>query len=564
MSRWKELSYRELPALSVRGAHLRCALRRVTLAWMFGVAWLAASGGSHFKILTNLLGFNDLAFGILAALPFLATLGQVFASVLIERTGLVKYQFIHFATIHRLLWLVAAALPLVLPIPSSSAVVALLVVLGTSWLLSSLGAPAWMTWMGVLIPRRVRGRYFAQRGRLAMIVQVGVVVAIGIAMDRVFPTPASIRPGPGVWVICGILAVGSLLGTADILLFRRVPEVLPPPVTADRGGGGAARPAVPAVRTRRRGLAEALAVLREYFLDPMRDGAFRSYVLFGATMAFSMTVAGWFFWLNAMDYLGFGSLATNVLFLVIGPLGGIWTSRWWGRAIDRWGRRPCLFVATVGAVLCLVPWLLITPDTPGPAILTRAVGWVLSAVGALTGQAGSLRLPAGSPVGAYCVAALGCAVGGAAWTGINLAQVGIVLGFADGNGRSRYVAASSVLTSTGGMLGGVVGGGLAQSLRALQDTPLRWGPIVWNNWHVAFAVALLSRSLALVWLVGMPDPGAGRIRAFTRHLGVNAYNAMITRLFYPVRVFGWALRRKTTQRRGRRSKRGVRPGRPKD
>ena len=548
MSRWKELSYKELPALSVRGVHLRRALRRITLAWMFGVAWLAASGGSHLKILTNLLGFNDLAFGILAAMPFLATLGQVLASVLIERTGLVKYQFIHFAVAHRLLWLVAAALPLVLPIPSPLAVVALLVVLGGSWFMNSLAAPAWITWMGALIPRRVRGRYFANRERLAMLVQVVVVVSIGIAMDRVYPTSESIHSGPGLWVICGIIALGAVLGTADILLFRQVPEVLPPPIAAAIGSGATAEGAIPAVRTRRRGPREALSSLAGYVLGPLSDGAFRSYVLFGATITFSATVAGWFFWLHAMDHLGFGSLAANVLFLVIGPIGGICASRWWGRAIDRWGRRPILFVATAGAMLALVPWLLVAPDTPGPPFLRQTIGWVLSAVGNLIGQPESFRLDGASPVGTYFFAALGCALGGAAWTGINLAQIGIMLGFADGNGRSRYVAASSVLISIGGVLGGLAGGALAESLHFLQEAPLRLGPVVWNNWQVAFAVALLSRCLALLWIVGMPEPGAATIRVFTRQLGVNTYNALVTRLFYPVRVFGWRSRKKPNSR----------------
>jgi len=547
MNRWKELSYRELPALCVRGTHLRCALQRITLAWMFGVAWLAAAGGCHVKILANMLGFSNLAFGILAATPFVATLGQIFASTLIERTGLVKYQFIHFAAAHRLLWVVAAVLPFVLPIPSPIAVVSLLVVLAASWFMNSLAAPAWMTWMGSLIPRRVRGRYFANRERLAMLVQIVVVVAIGITMDRVYPTPESIRPGPGLWVICGILAFGAVLGTTDILLFRRVPEVFPPPHAAKAGSEAAAT--ISAVPTQRRSPGEALSALGRYILEPLSDRAFRSYVLFGATMTFSLTLGGWFFWLNAMDHLGFGSLATNVLFLVVGPLGGIWTARLWGRAIDRWGRRPILFLGTIGAMLGLVPWLLIAPDTPGPPILRRIVGWVMSVMGAVLDQPDSLRVGEASPVGAYLLAVLACALAGVSWTGVNLAQIGIVLGFADGNGRSRYVAASSVVISIGGVLGGLAGGVLTQSLRFLQDAPLRFGLIEWNNWHAAFAAALLARCSALLWLVGMPDPGAAKIRTFTRHIGVNAYNALVTRLFYPVRVFGWVLRKKPNLRR---------------
>lgn len=145
---WKSRSYEAVPALSIRGPQLRLALRTVTLAWVFGVVWLSAVSGSHFKILASTLGFNNLAFGLLATLPFLATFGQLLAALLIERTGLLKYQFIHCAAIHRLLWLAVAAIPLVLPVPSPVAVVAMLVVLSGSWFMGALSAPAWLTWMG--------------------------------------------------------------------------------------------------------------------------------------------------------------------------------------------------------------------------------------------------------------------------------------------------------------------------------------------------------------------------------------------------------------------------------
>jgi len=143
-------------------------MRTTTVAWMFGVVWLACVSGSHVKVFARMLGFNDFTFGLMAALPFLATFAQILASVLIERTGLLKFQFLQCATIHRLCWLAVAAIPLVLPLPSAWAVTAFLLVLAASSLMNALAAPAWMTWMGRLVPRRVRGRYFASRARLGM------------------------------------------------------------------------------------------------------------------------------------------------------------------------------------------------------------------------------------------------------------------------------------------------------------------------------------------------------------------------------------------------------------
>ena len=486
---WRKQSYEALPALSVRGRDLRTAMRTTTVAWMFGVVWLACVSGSHVKVFARMLGFNDFTFGLMAALPFLATFGQILASVLIERTGLLKFQFLQCAAIHRLCWLAVAAIPLVLPLPSPWAMTAFLLVLTASSLMNALAAPAWMTWMGRLIPRHVRGRYFANRARLGMIVQAAAVIAIGLTMDRVYNPAAGDDAAAQPTVLlttCVFFAVAAAFGVTDILLFKKVPEVLP--VTP-----------VPRARLR----------LGDFLVAPLRDRAFRSYVLYGGTMAFSLTVPGWYFWLNAMENLGFGSLATNVLFLVIGPLAGILSARFWGKAVDRWGRRPILILATIGAVVSLLPWFFLTERTFG------------------------------GPAGTYVAAALTCFVGGAVWTGINLAETGIILGFADGNGQSRYVAASAVLISIGGFVGGLVGGVITQALQAFQDEPVRLGPFLWNNWHAAFAVSALARVLAIFWLIGMPEPTAARTRDLVRMMRANAYNVMRTRVFFPLRVFGW-------------------------
>ena len=547
---WKQRSYNAVPALRVRGEPLRRSLRYVTVAWMFGVVWMSAASGSHFKILASSLGFNNFAFGLLATLPFLATFGQLVAALLIERTGLLKYQFIHCALIHRALWLLAAAIPLVLPIPSVLAVAVLLAVLTASWFLGALSAPAWITWMGTLVPRRVRGRYFAHRERLAMAVQIGVVIFLGVLMDAVYrPGGAAAVPRPVIWTISAVLAAGAVFGMVDILLFYRVPEVLPAPPEAPAAPGGSA--------------GESPGLLRRFVLDPLADAAFRSYVLYGATMTFSLSVAGWFFWRNALENLRFSNLATNVLFLVIGPMAGIFSARRWGRSIDRWGRRPVLVICTIGASMSLFGWFLIARDLPTPSFLGRAITWASATVGGWVGRPEWAQAGTGAPVAAYLLAALCCLIGGATWSGISLAQTGIVLGFADGAGRSRYVAASSILISTGGMLGGLVGGALAEGLAGLQAHPIRWGPFLWNNWHATFAVALLARALTIYYLLRMPDPGAASARSLARYMGVNVYNGLSSRLFYALRVFGWQQPLRASNARAvRRRSRARTPARP--
>ena len=114
-----------------------------------------------------------------------------------------------------------------------------------------------------------------------------------------------------------------------------------------------------------------------------------------------------------------------------------------------------------------------------------------------------------------------------------------MLGFADGSGQSRYVAASSLLIGVGGILGGLAGGWIAHATDFLQEDPIQLGPFLWNNWHLTFAIALVARIVAIRWLIGMPEPGAIRARSLAKYMSVNAYNGIISRLFYPLRVLGW-------------------------
>jgi hypothetical protein len=133
--------------------------------------------------------------------------------------------------------------------------------------------------------------------------------------------------------------------------------------------------------------------------------------------------------------------------------------------------------------------------------------------------------------------------GGIGWTAVALGQNGILLGFADGKGGSKYVAAFTALSSVGGVVGGLCGGEVAEALGHLHDHPLRLGPFLWNNWHATFALSLAARIASLLLLVGMPDPGSGRVRDMMRLMRANVYNNVMPRLAGLLRPFGGRYRR---------------------
>jgi MFS family permease len=556
---WRSKSYDMLPALSVRGPELRRSMRLVTAAWMMGVIWMFAVQGSRLNLFGRMLGFNDFHFGLLTALTFLATFAQLLATILVERSGLKKYQFLFCGLISRFLWMVIALIPLMLPLPSAWAVWSMLTLVLMSSVMLSMATPAWHTWMGDLIPRRIRGRYFATRNAFTLLVKIPVVIALGLLLDHVTranpagvgdPIITAVDQPTLLWLICGIFFVAGLLGMADIALFFWIREVV---------GTTPDEPRTPAVNIRvdprkSHGLiarsVHAMrylrAVFRNLLLGPLGDPVFRRYVAYSATITFAASVSGQYFWRTLLENYKFGQLGSDVLFVVMGPLASLMSLRITGRLLDKWGRRPVLLLGTSLICFSVTPYFFATRHTPGPQFVTDSANYIFSAIGGLWGHGDAVWFTSQSPVGVWLVMLSAIIVGGIGWTAIMLAQNNIILSFADGKGRSKYVAAHAVLISMGGVLGGVVGGLTAYYTRGLQSNPIAWGPVdaagnytmfLWNNWHVTFALSFISRIIALGLLINMTDPGARPARDMLRYARHNVFN-LFGVLLFPIRSLG--------------------------
>jgi MFS family permease len=555
---WRSKTFDELPALAVRKEELRRSLRLTTVSQMFNVAWMTCTGGSHVNVFARMLGFNNWQLGLMNAVPYVGNFGQILASVQIERSGLRKYQFLFFGVAYRALWIAVAAIPL-LGIPSARAVWSLLAALLAISFFSSMATPAWMTWMGYVIPKRIRGRYFAIRSLYGRPVQMLSAILLGVILDHATrhdaPEALAASQPALLWVICGIFGVGGVLGVVEILLFWRIREVLPT-------GDGPPRPVyrldhlgkAPDAILGRIGHAArtAASFLRQMLVAPLvEDRGFRHYVGYSFTIAFAGSIPGIFLWTNSMVTLGFNNVATNVLFWVIQPVLGLVGAKAWGRLIDRWGHRPALLLATSLMILSLLPWLLVTRQTAVPAWTIDAANWVFRHAGGVVGRPDWFLLTPEMPVGAYLAVAAGLLAAGIGWTGIGLAQMAVTLGFSEGQGRSKYVAASAVIISFGGALGGVVGGLVAGALEYYQKHPLHVGSFEWNNWHATFVLSILFRVVSLFWLVGMPATGSRPIRAMVRSAGESVSVTVMGWASLPLRLLGRWGRRDPRRKNGR-------------
>ena len=545
---WRRKSYEVLPALSVRGPTLRRAMRDVTIAWMFGVIWMSCVMGSRRTIFARALGFGDEHFGLMTAIIFTATFGQFLAVILVERTGLRKHQFLYCGVAHRVLWVAIAAIPLVLPVPSPWAIWTMLGLLAASSVLAALVEPAWHTWMGDLIPRRVRGRYFAARDRWATAVKIPLIIGLALMLDHI---DRAHGPDALLAAISLVFAIAGVLGVMDILQFRHIRDVISPGAPGRRRDAEAP----PGDQAASHWLGSARTVFaretRRLLLTPLGDRTFRRYVFYGACMMFALAVGDSYFWLFMLEGLELNQFGTDMLFMVIGPLASLAAIGGWGKLMDRWGRRPVLMLATAFTVMSIVPYFFASRMTPNPQAVVGAANAVADVAGRAFGQTGWQWLASEAPVGAWLIMAVSMLFGGAGWSGVMLAQQGIILSFSDAPGRSNFVATYRVLASLGGLIGGLVGAGVVWLLAGLRDDPIVMGPMLWNQWHGAFVLSWAARVVALLSLIGMPDPGSRRFRDMARYLGANVYGQIGTFLLYPTRIFSRRRNGPGGPRRGR-------------
>jgi len=460
----------------LRGPELKRSLRRVTAAWAFGAVFFAATGGTSLPELAKELGSTPFFYGLLGAVPFLATVIQLPACWIIERTRRRKWLFIFSVGAQRLMWLVVAILPFVLPAGPEWRNVRLAALLGVYFVACSLawvGNPTWMGWMADMIPPKIRGRYWAFRRRVGLLVSVPTALLAGWFIDFAETGPLGLPVGLAI-----VFAVAAICGTIDILLFIFIPEIPKRPT-------------------------EANLTWSHLILTPLRDRAFRRFLYFSMLLTFCATgLIGHFLQRDLREVVQLDNMTVNLVLLIAPSLGAYAAFGWWGRARDKWGSKPVLIVATI----CIIPlpamWCFVTPQ----------LWWVAPLI----------------PL-----------IGGMAWSGIELASINILLGFAEGGKVSSYQAISSILTGMGGVAGPLLAGSIAQ---ALHGWSMEIGPIRLVNYHVLFLLSSVLRCFVVPLARNLEEPTARPARDILRLMAANTFNATRSFVLLPLRVVGWPAR----------------------
>ena len=458
------------------GAAARRSMGIITLGWFFGSVWLTATTGSPTTVFLKELNASPFQFGVVAALPFIASLLSLPASLLIERTGARKKIFLYTLYFQRLLWFPIALVPLWLvsqygahAMPGAMRLFLLLMFIMHA--AGAAGGPAWVSWMADVVPDRLRGKYFSRRRQWGLVSAIPTALLAGWLLDRFCATCDSLT----VLRWCAILFMcAAVFGVADVHLFQYVPGVPKEPTCGFR-------------------LLKALG-------GPLRDRQFLWFAAFVGTLTFAVGFMQQFITLYLLDrqHVGLSSGATQLVVLVVPMAAQFLALPVWGRAVDRMGKKPVLALAGLGLVPVALGWCLLGPGTLWLAFVLAAAHMVL-------------------------------------WCGVEIANFNFVLEMSDSErtgaaGGSAYVAVNSVIVNVAGCLGGLVAGLIAQGLKDWSWAPVA-GVHALTYYDVLFVLSGVLRLAAVVlFLPLLHEPAARSATQALRFIAAGVVASVAIRL----------------------------------
>lgn len=307
---------------------LRYSLKASIAEGMFAEVFTACAGATVLTAWALALKLSPFLVGVMTALPFFAQFIQFPAAWL---TSLFGHRRVALAAVclSRLVMFPLCLMPwLSLSLPQQQHL--LVGIAGASAVLGVVGNNAWVAWMGELVPRSVRGRYFGRRTALCTLGGTLASLAAGTLLDR-------FRPVEGIGVALPLLALFSCgVGLLTTLLMATQHDPAP-------GASGQKL--------------EFRAAL-----VPLRDADARRVLTYQVAWNAAVGVSAPFYTFHMLQNL---KMTFVVMALYLAAVAGVrmLTAPLWGKVIDRYGAQPVLLGCSVGIAAIPLLWLLPTADS---------------------------------------------------------------------------------------------------------------------------------------------------------------------------------------------------------
>lgn len=300
---------------------LRRSLNFVILGITFGIVFFNITTGSPIAGLAKAIGFGDLMYGIMLALPVLGGVAQIFASFILEKSKKRKLIFLISGFFHRLPWILIAILPLFFKKGSYTLLFLLVILMTISSISNSFTNVSFWSWIGDLIPENIRGRFFSRRATISTIVGMLSGLLIGKFLDA----HNNMAGFAIIFVIAGIM------GMLDISCFLFVKDI--------------------PMKEQNYSLS-----FKSMFVSTIKNTYFRPFIIFFVLWNFGLNIAGPYFNMYMIKDLKMNYFEIILLTQIASNIATILTFPYTGKIVDKIGNRPMLLLATGAISFLPIMW----------------------------------------------------------------------------------------------------------------------------------------------------------------------------------------------------------------
>ena len=290
-----------------------------------GVAYsgMAGFGQSYISPLAIALKASSTQIGFLSSFPqLIRALFQLHAVKVTEKTKARKRIVLISALIQAILWLPLFLIPYILQEYNVAGLIALACVY---FVIDGFGAPAWISWIGDLVPENRRGEYFGFRNRVMGISSFLSVLAAGFILEFF----------SGYNELLGFFVIFFIAFLFRVISFVYLKKMYEP----------------------RYEVKEEDVFSFVDFVKRMRKTNFGVFVIYLTLFRFGVSIASPFFVVFMLRELGF-SYSMYTTLIAVSSVVTVFTVAYWGKYGDRFGNKS-IFSLT-GYLIPLIPllWLV--------------------------------------------------------------------------------------------------------------------------------------------------------------------------------------------------------------
>jgi MFS family permease len=410
------------------------------------------TGGSIFTQFLLTRGADDFYFAIMGGITTASNLAVLIGAFLSRKVLTKKGIVLVFSLITRVIICLTVALPFI--VPSGYVLYSVLIAITVATILGSIAGNLWMGWMSDLVPRRIRGRYFAVRNRASMVAAITFSLIAGWFIDQfqaktergilssalsVFGKPPFVSENlPYAFLL--LYSVALIPAIVCAFLLARQPEPM-----------------------RYYYFPNESSSFKESVKEAFSNIKFRRFLFFVCYFSFINSFASpyWMpFYIRNIEM----PLQTIAILSALGTIAGVITIRTWGKLCDKFGNKPViqltLMVTTVHPLLYLVS----TPNFWFPIYIDFISSGIM-------------------------------------WNGFGLAVFNILLLVSEGKQKETYFALHSVVTTAVSAVGCFISGFLIKII-----PPVYIGNYVLSNVQIIFLLTSVLRFTSLPMVNEIDEP----------------------------------------------------------